>query len=77
MLQIDKPVPFILYCLQSPTGLKLMLTASPDTSVDSCKSSLKKIYELYIDYALKNPYYKLEMPIRSEIFEHQLVKSVK
>ena len=29
---------------------------------------LRKIYELYSDYVLKNPFYALEMPIRSELF---------
>ena len=26
---------------------------------------LRKIYELYADFALKNPFYSLEMPIRA------------
>ncbi|OTF78762.1 hypothetical protein BLA29_014806, partial [Euroglyphus maynei] len=30
---------------------------------------LRKIYELYSDYALKNPFYKLDMPIRCELFD--------
>lgn len=25
---------------------------------------LKRLYELYSDYALKNPYYSIDMPIR-------------
>ena len=33
---------------------------------------LKKIYELYADYALKNPFYSLDMPIRCELFETHL-----
>lgn len=33
---------------------------------------LKKIYELYADYALKNPFYSLEMPIRCELFDTHL-----
>lgn len=33
---------------------------------------LKKIYELYADYALKNPFYSLDMPIRCELFETNL-----
>lgn len=33
---------------------------------------LKRIYELYSDYALKNPFYSLEMPIRCELFDTSL-----
>lgn len=33
---------------------------------------LKRIYELYADYALKNPFYSLEMPIRCELFDTNL-----
>ena len=29
---------------------------------------LDKIYELYADFALKNPFYSLEMPIRYGIY---------
>jgi len=33
---------------------------------------LHRIYELYADYVLKNPFYSLEMPIRCELFETNL-----
>ncbi len=33
---------------------------------------LRKIYELYADYVLKNPFYSLEMPIRCELFDQNL-----
>ena len=33
---------------------------------------LRKVYELYADFALKNPFYSLEMPIRCEQFESNL-----
>ena len=32
---------------------------------DRADGFLRKIYELYADYALKNPFYSLEMPIRA------------
>ena len=32
-----------------------------------------KIYELYADYVMKNPFYQLEMPVRCEGFERRLV----
>lgn len=33
---------------------------------------LKKIYELYSDFALKNPFYSLEQPLRCELFDQNL-----
>lgn len=33
---------------------------------------LRKIYELYADFVLKNPFYSLEMPIRCELFDQNL-----
>ena len=33
---------------------------------------LDKIYELYADFALKNPFYSLEMPIRADLFDQNL-----
>lgn len=33
---------------------------------------LNRIYELYADYVLKNPFYSLEMPIRCELFDQNL-----
>lgn len=33
---------------------------------------LRKIYEIYADYVLKNPFYSLEMPIRCELFNENL-----
>jgi len=33
---------------------------------------LRRIYELYADFALKNPFYSLEMPIRCELFDKNL-----
>ncbi|XP_035204884.1 trafficking protein particle complex subunit 4-like [Stegodyphus dumicola] len=53
---------FKLYCHQTITGTKFIVVVDPkQTGVENL---LKKIYELYTDYALKNPFYSLEMPIR-------------
>jgi len=37
---------------------------------------LKKLYELYSDYALKNPYYSIDMPIRCDLFDEHLKMSL-
>lgn len=61
---------FKLYCFQTLTGVKMMAVA--DKNQTGVELLLKKIYELYADYALKNPFYSLEMPIRCELFETNL-----
>ncbi|PNF16731.1 Trafficking protein particle complex subunit 4 [Cryptotermes secundus] len=61
---------FKLHCFQTLTGVKFMIVAEPNqTGMDVL---LKRIYELYADYALKNPFYSLEMPIRCELFDTNL-----
>ncbi|KAI8422107.1 hypothetical protein MSG28_006030 [Choristoneura fumiferana] len=41
-------------------------------SLTGSEAVLRRIYELYADYALKNPFYSLEMPIRCELFDTSL-----
>ena len=61
---------FSLHCLQTLSGLKFVLLSEPKTQ--GVEALLKKIYELYVDYALKNPFYNLEMPVRCELFDQNL-----
>ena len=35
-------------------------------------TTLRKIYELYADYVMKNPFYQMEMPVRCEAFDRKL-----
>lgn len=43
-------------------GIKFVVLADPrQAGIDAL---LRKIYEIYSDFALKNPFYSLEMPIR-------------
>ncbi|XP_014247543.1 trafficking protein particle complex subunit 4 [Cimex lectularius] len=61
---------FKLECFQTLTGVKFMIISEPgQTGLDTI---LRKIYELYADYALKNPFYSLDMPIRCELFDSNL-----
>ncbi|RWS16859.1 trafficking protein particle complex subunit 4-like protein [Dinothrombium tinctorium] len=64
---------FRLNCFQTLTGVKFIIISdlSP-INPGSKESLLRKIYELYADYALKNPFYSLEMPIRCELFDSNL-----
>jgi hypothetical protein len=61
---------FKLQCFQSLTGVKFVVTATPETM--DLDALLKSIYELYADYVLKNPFYESEMPIRCELFNKNL-----
>ena len=57
---------FDLHCMQTLTGTKFFVTASPKTS--GLEQLLHTVYELYSDYVMKNPFYELEMPIRCHLF---------
>jgi trafficking protein particle complex subunit 4 len=56
----------VLRCFQTRTGIKFVITAEPNTP--DMESVLKEIYILYTDCVLKDPFYELEMPIRSDLF---------
>ena len=40
-------------------------------------SPIKRIYEIYSDYAMKNPFFTPDMPIRAELFDLNVTKLVK
>lgn len=61
---------FKMHCFQTLTGVKFMVVA--DNLQPGVDLLLRKIYELYSDYVLKNPFYSLEMPIRCELFDKHL-----
>ncbi|XP_066603772.1 trafficking protein particle complex subunit 4 [Prorops nasuta] len=61
---------FRLYCYQTLTGVKFMVVSEPSQS--GLEIFTRRVYELYADYALKNPFYSLEMPIRCELFDTNL-----
>jgi len=41
---------------------------SAEPGTPDIELALREIYVLYTDYALKNPFYELEMPIRCDLF---------
>ncbi|GAB1605977.1 trafficking protein particle complex subunit 4-like [Argonauta hians] len=61
---------FKLHCFQSMTGLKFL--ALTDLRQYGVELLLRKMYEVYSDFALKNPFYSLDMPIRCNLFETNL-----
>ncbi|KAJ3125466.1 hypothetical protein HK100_010785 [Physocladia obscura] len=66
---------FKMFCIQTPTGTKFLLVTDPlQSNVDAI---MRKIYETYADYVMKNPFYTPEMPIRADLFDLNLNKIVK
>ena len=67
---------YIIYNLYTNiTGTKFLLTADP--LHPNCTLTLKKIYEIYADFVMKNPFHNLEMPIRSDLFEEAITTLMK
>lgn len=63
---------FRLQCFSTLTGTKFLLFTEPQQpNVDTV---IRRIYELYSDYVMKNPFYQMEMPIRCEAFDRGLLK---
>ncbi|PGH14661.1 hypothetical protein AJ80_05842 [Polytolypa hystricis UAMH7299] len=69
-LEVLETEKFRLSCFQTITGIKFLLFTDPlMANVDVV---MKKVYELYADYVMKNPFYQLEMPVRCEAFDRNL-----
>ncbi|KAJ4846408.1 hypothetical protein Tsubulata_006033 [Turnera subulata] len=56
--------------MESPSGIKLILVTHPRTG--DLRESLKYIYNLYVEYVVKNPLYTPGTPIRCELFNTTL-----
>ncbi|KAK4545709.1 hypothetical protein LTR36_002663 [Oleoguttula mirabilis] len=61
---------FRLTCFQSPTGVKFLLFTSPEQP--NTDVIVRRCYEVYGDFVMKNPFYSLEMPVRVEKFDRAL-----
>jgi hypothetical protein len=59
-----------LQCYQASTGIKLIVVA--EKTAQGLDALLRRLYELYADFALKNPFYSMDMPIRCERFDNSL-----
>lgn len=66
-LEVLESAHFRLTCFQTLTGTKFLLFTEPaQPNVDSV---IKRVYELYADFVMKNPFYTVEMPIRCQKFD--------
>ena len=60
--------------MQTVTGVKFLVVSDPkQLGIDQL---LEKIYEVYSDFALKNPFYSLEMPIRADLIDQNLTVAI-
>lgn len=74
-LEVLESSQFRMQCFQTLTGTKFLLFTEPQQpNIDSL---MRKIYELYADFVMKNPFYTVEMPIRCEKFDRGLDGFVK
>jgi len=65
---------FRLQCYQALTGVKFLMTAA--SAHPSLDKVLQQVYVLYTDYVLKNPFFELDMPIRCELFDQNILRLV-
>lgn len=61
---------FRLHCFQTLTGIKFI--AVVENGQPGVEVLLKRIYELYADFVLKNPFYGNDQPIRCALFDTNL-----
>ena len=65
---------FQLLCHQSRTGVKFLLTASPQHPDTRRLWAVvgERLPGLYADWAMKNPFYQPEMPVRCQLFDREV-----
>lgn len=74
---------FRLDCFETLTKVKFVVISNLSLGVSHATANkqelLKRIYELYADYVMKNPFYTLNMPINSDncsLFKSNLESSL-
>ena len=74
-LEVLESENFRLQCFTTMTGTKFLLfTDTTQTNVDA---TIRRVYDLYADYVMKNPFYQLEMPVRCDLFDRKLASYVR
>ncbi|KAI1244104.1 hypothetical protein MGN70_013973 [Eutypa lata] len=69
-LEVMETENFRLQCFNTMTGTKFLLFT--DTMQANVDVVMRRVYDLYADYVMKNPFYQLEMPVRCDAFERRL-----
>ncbi|KZZ88838.1 Sybindin-like protein [Ascosphaera apis ARSEF 7405] len=71
-LEVLETAFFKITCFQTVTGTKFLLFTDRATLSVEVEVMMAKVYELYADYVMKNPFYSLEMPVRCDGFDRGL-----
>lgn len=74
-LEVLESENFRLQCFTTMTGVKFLLFT--DTTQANVDVTVRRIYDLYSDYVMKNPFYQLEMPVRCDMFDRKLLSYVR
>ncbi|CEO97742.1 Trafficking protein particle complex subunit [Plasmodiophora brassicae] len=59
-----------LRAMTTLTGVTFVVVAA--ANAPDLTEFLERLYRIYVDYALKNPFYELDMPIKCHLFDHHL-----
>jgi len=74
-LEVMESENFRMQCFNTLTGTKFLLFT--DTTQTNLDVTMRRVYDLYSDYVMKNPFYSLEMPIRCDIFDRKLLSYIR
>lgn len=61
---------FALHCFQTLSGIKFLLVC--DKAQFAPEAVMNRVYQIFADYVMKNPFYQLDMPIRCDQFDRHL-----
>lgn len=65
-----------LHYFETPTNFKFVLTTDPD--VGDMREAIRNIYKnIFVEYVVKNPLYKMNDQIKCELFVENFQKEIK
>lgn len=71
-LQTMETAKYTIHCFQTITGTKFLVFT--DIGQYNPDGIINRIYQLFSDHVMKNPFYQLDMPIRCDQFDRHLNK---
>ncbi|KAK0717045.1 Sybindin-like protein [Lasiosphaeria miniovina] len=74
-LEVLESENFRLQCFTTLTGVKFLLFT--DTTQANVDQTIRRVYDMYSDYVMKNPFYQLEMPIRCDMYDRKLLSYIR
>ncbi|KAK4170384.1 putative trafficking protein particle complex subunit 4 [Cladorrhinum sp. PSN259] len=74
-LEVLESENFRMQCFTTLTGIKFLLFS--DTTQTNVDVIIRRVYEMYTDYVMKNPFYQLEMPVRCDLFDRKLLSYIR